>query len=92
MIDAKSYDLYLEKNLDQSIAELSHFCKQPSVAAQDWGLTECAALAAEMLKSRGFFVEIYTTGGAPVVYAKRAGRSIKHCFFIIIMTCNHPSR
>lgn len=81
MIDLKQYDAYLEMNLDQSLTELSRFCKQPSVAAQDWGLTECAALAAKMLKSRGFFVEIYATGGAPVVYAERAGRTGKTLLF-----------
>ena len=81
MIDIRKYDAYLEDNLDNSIAELSRFCKQPSVAAQDWGLTECAALTAEMLKSRGFFVEIYATGGSPVVYAERPGRSGKTLLF-----------
>ncbi len=81
MIDVNKYDAYLENNLDQSIAELSHFCEQPSVAAQNWGLVECAALTAEMLKSRGFFVEIYATGGAPVVYAARPGRSSKTLLF-----------
>jgi acetylornithine deacetylase/succinyl-diaminopimelate desuccinylase-like protein len=81
MIDLKQYDTYLESNLDKSIAELSRFCKQPSVAAQNWGLTECAALTAEMLKSRGFFVEIFATGGSPVVYAERPGRSNKTLLF-----------
>jgi acetylornithine deacetylase/succinyl-diaminopimelate desuccinylase-like protein len=81
MIDIKQYDVYLETNLDKSIAELSRFCKQPSVAAQNWGLTECAALTAEMFRSRGFFVEIYATGGSPVVYAERPGRSDKTLLF-----------
>jgi acetylornithine deacetylase/succinyl-diaminopimelate desuccinylase-like protein len=81
LIDIKQYDAYLETNLDKSIAELSRFCKQPSVAAQNWGLTECAALTAEMFRSRGFFVEIYATGGSPVVYAERPGRSNKTLLF-----------
>ena len=81
MADMKRYDSYLEENLDKSISELSRFCKQPSVAAQNWGLTECATLTAEMLKSRGFSVEILSTGGAPVVYGERQGRSNKTLLF-----------
>ena len=81
MIDMKHYDSYLQDNLDKSISELSLFCKQPSVAAQNWGLLECATIAAEMLKSRGFSVEILSTGGAPVVYGERLGRSNKTLLF-----------
>ncbi len=81
MIDMNQYDEYLEKNVDASLAELSRFCKQPSVAAQNWGLVECASLAADMLKARGFAVEIMSTGGAPVVYGERQGRSNKTLLF-----------
>lgn len=77
MIDMQPYDSYLQKNLDKSIAELSRLCKQPSVAAQNWGLVDCANLVADMLKSRGFAVDILATGGAPVVFAERNGRSQK---------------
>src|SRR5512146_290807 len=68
-------DRYLEEHLDESIAELSTLCAQPSVSAQNWGLDECAALVGEMLRKRGFKVEIVPTGGAPVVFAERAGKS-----------------
>jgi acetylornithine deacetylase/succinyl-diaminopimelate desuccinylase-like protein len=81
MIEMNQYDAYLTKNLDKSIAELSRFCQQPSVAAQNWGLTECAELTAQMLKARGFTVEINSTGGAPVVSAERSGRSNKTVLF-----------
>jgi acetylornithine deacetylase/succinyl-diaminopimelate desuccinylase-like protein len=67
-------DNYLEENLDSSISELSILCAQPSVAAQNWGLEECATLVSEMLDRRGFQVNIMPTGGAPVVFAHRAGR------------------
>jgi acetylornithine deacetylase/succinyl-diaminopimelate desuccinylase-like protein len=77
----QSYDIYLQQHLDKSIAELSRFCEQPSVAAQNWGLTECADLTAEMLKSRGFTVEVITTGGAPVVFGERKGRTNKTLLF-----------
>ncbi|HSB66493.1 MAG TPA: M20/M25/M40 family metallo-hydrolase [Anaerolineales bacterium] len=75
MIDMKRYDDYLTENMDQSIAELSRLCQQPSVAAQNWGLTECAQLVADMLAKRGFNVEIIASGGAPVVFGERQGRS-----------------
>ncbi len=41
------------------------------------GIKECAALTGELLRKRGFEVEIYPTQGAPIVYAERAGRSEK---------------
>jgi acetylornithine deacetylase/succinyl-diaminopimelate desuccinylase-like protein len=81
MIDMGKYDNYLEKNLDKSIAELSRYCQQPSVAAQNWGLTECADLTAKMLKARGFTVDVSSAGGAPVVFAERSGRSKKTLLF-----------
>ena len=61
-------DVYLEQNLDKSLAELSSLVAQPSVGAQNWGLQECAALVGEMLRARGFKVRIMETAGAPVVF------------------------
>ena len=81
MPDLTQIDQYLENHMDESIAELSRLCAQPSVAAQNWGLEECAGLVAEMLRQRGFEVEILPTGGAPVVYAERKGRSQKTLLF-----------
>lgn len=75
------FDGYLENNLDNSISELSRYCEQPSVAAQNWGLIECAELTAKMLSARGFNVEIKTTGGAPVVFAERKGLIDKTVLF-----------
>ncbi len=71
MTDETLIDQYLETHLDESIAELARLTAQPSVAAQNWGLTECANLVGEMLGRRGFAVEIHKTQGAPVVYAER---------------------
>jgi acetylornithine deacetylase/succinyl-diaminopimelate desuccinylase-like protein len=81
MVDMQRIDSYLESHLDQSIGELSRLCTQPSVSAQNWGLKECAALVAEMLKQRGFTVEIIPTGGAPVVFAERDGKSNRTLIF-----------
>jgi len=81
MDDYTAIDEYLHNHLDESIAELQRLVAQPSVAAQNWGLAECAALVAEMLQKRGFRVEIIPTGGAPVVFAERPGRSPKTLLF-----------
>jgi acetylornithine deacetylase/succinyl-diaminopimelate desuccinylase-like protein len=81
MKDMKRYEAYIRENLDKSMAELSRYCSQPSVAAQNWGLAECAALTAEMLEARGFSAEVIPTGGAPVVYGERHGRSNKTLLF-----------
>ncbi|HLE89841.1 MAG TPA: peptidase M20, partial [Anaerolineales bacterium] len=67
MSEYNKIDSYLEKNLDKSLAELSKLVAQPSVGAQNWGLKECAALVSELLKARGFDIQIMETGGAPVV-------------------------
>ena len=75
MIEYGRIDSYLESNLDQSIAELSKLVAQPSVGAQNLGMRECAALVSEMLKSRGFDVQVMDTRGAPVVYGERKGKS-----------------
>ncbi|MDO8969427.1 MAG: hypothetical protein Q7U74_01995, partial [Saprospiraceae bacterium] len=77
MNDFARYDRYLVAHLMESIDELSRLVAQPSVSAQNWGLREFAALVGEQLKQRGFAVEIDETGGAPVVFAERAGKSEK---------------
>ncbi len=77
MSEYAKIDSYLEKNLDQSLAELSRLVAQPSVGAQNLGLHECAALVGEMLERRGFDVRIMKTAGAPVVFGERRGRSDK---------------
>ena len=77
MTDYGKIDTYLESNLDQSIAELSRLVAQPSVGAQNLGMRECATLVSEMLKARGFEVQVMDTRGAPVVYGERKGRSDK---------------
>ena len=73
MNEFSQVDNYIENKLDESISELSRLCAQPSVAAQNWGLVECAQLVSEMLSRRGFDTRIMPTGGAPVVYGERKG-------------------
>jgi acetylornithine deacetylase/succinyl-diaminopimelate desuccinylase-like protein len=75
MDDFSKIDRYLDAHLEQSIIELTRLAAQPSVAAQNWGLVECARLVEEMLLERGFKVQIMDTDGAPVVYAEREGQN-----------------
>ncbi len=77
MSDYKKIDLYLDKNLDQSLEELKRYVSQPSISAQNLGLKECAQIVKEMLEKRGFKAQIMSTDGAPVVFAERKGKSDK---------------
>ncbi len=69
----QAVDQYIADHLEESIAELAEYCAQPSVAAQNLGLRECAELVQAMLEKRGFQAEITPTDGAPVVFAQRGG-------------------
>src|SRR5262245_31567396 len=68
-------DAYIEEHLEATIADLARLCAQPSVSAQRLGIDECAALVADMLRSRGFAAEIVPTTGNPVVLGDAAGAS-----------------
>lgn len=68
-------DRHLEANLESSLGELSRLVAQPSIAAQNLGMEDCAELVAEMLRARGFTTEVMPTGGPPVVFAERGGKS-----------------
>jgi len=60
--------------LGESVDELSRLLAQPSVAAQNLGIEDCAELVADALKLRGFSVSIMPTGGSPVVFGERKGQ------------------
>jgi acetylornithine deacetylase/succinyl-diaminopimelate desuccinylase-like protein len=81
MADYTKFDSYLETHLDLSIIELSRLVAQPSVGAQNLGIQECAALVAGMLRQRGFVTEEMPTGGAPIVFGVRKGKSDKTLLF-----------
>ncbi len=81
MVDYSKIDQYLQDHLPQSIAELSVFCAQPSISAQNLGLQEAAELAMQMLQKRGFSTKLWPTAGAPIVTAERSGRNPKTILF-----------
>lgn len=80
-MSASAIDAYLNEHLSESLDELARFVAQPSVGAQNLGMEECAALTAQMLRQRGFTVQVMDTGGAPVVFGERSGRSPKTILF-----------
>src|SRR3990172_6601786 len=77
MTDFAAIDRYIADHLDESLAELTRLCAQPSVSAQGLGIRECADLVASMLRRRGFAVEVIATPGHPIVYAEAEGASDK---------------
>jgi len=72
---------YIKNHLDDSIAELIRYCAVPTIAAKKQALNEGADFVANMLRPRGFLVEILPSGGAPVVFAERKGRMDKTLLF-----------
>ena len=62
---------YVNANKERFIAELRDFCRQPSVAAQNWGMREMADQVLARLQKLGARARIIPVeGGAPVVYAE----------------------
>jgi acetylornithine deacetylase/succinyl-diaminopimelate desuccinylase-like protein len=81
MTNMQKIDESIRSHLDQSLNELSRLCAQPSIAAQNEGMEECAQLVAEMLTARGFHAEILPSDGHPVVVAERDGRADRTLMF-----------
>ena len=81
MADFKTLDDTIQSNLQTSLGDLKRLCAQPSIAAQNIGMAECAELNAELLRARGFKVQIKPTKGFPVVYAERKDRADRTLLF-----------
>jgi acetylornithine deacetylase/succinyl-diaminopimelate desuccinylase-like protein len=81
MTDTAQIDCAIQDNLEHNLAELAELCAQPSIAAQNLGLEECAQLTAELLRRRGIEAEVIPTHGAPIVYGHRQGRSDRTLLF-----------
>ncbi len=81
MIDHKQLDLRIESQLEKSLIDLERLCAQPSVAAQDLGMDECAELVGELLGKRGFDIQIVPSRGQPVVFGERKGVSDRTLLF-----------
>jgi acetylornithine deacetylase/succinyl-diaminopimelate desuccinylase-like protein len=72
---------YIDQNKDEFVERLRLLCQQPSVSAQNLGLTEAAELVMRFLRETGFKVEAFSpTHGPPVVFgellSKRGGKTL----------------
>jgi len=81
MTDLNAVDKAIEGKTEQSLEELGRLCAQPSISAQGVGMQACAELVKEMLQARGFEAQIFPTGGFPIVFAERKGRSGRTLLF-----------
>jgi len=66
---------WIDAHRDAAIADLQRFCRQPSVAAQNWGMEEMAAIVVETLRQLGAETTMVTTRGYPVVVGRLVGNS-----------------
>ncbi len=81
MNDFTAVDRIISRRLEASLAELGRLCAQPSVSADGEGIRPCAEMVGDMLRARGFEVQILETSGNPVVYGERSGRSDRTLLF-----------
>ncbi|MDX1617129.1 MAG: M20/M25/M40 family metallo-hydrolase, partial [Candidatus Promineifilaceae bacterium] len=79
----QAIDAYVNNHLDDFIADLSRLCAQPSVTGNQGGLSDCAALVADILTEHGFDAELQPTDGQAVVYAQGNGASDKTLLFYL---------
>src|SRR5574341_1788939 len=67
---------YIDAHRDQFVERLQRLCRQPSIAAQNVGISETAQMVAALMTDVGVSPELYATDGAPVVYG-RCGEGAK---------------
>ena len=74
---------HIEDHLYEYLEDLKRLCRQPSVAAQNQGIQECAQLTRQMLEEIGFEARVLPTKDPryPVVYGERTGRSSRRLLF-----------
>src|SRR5262245_17059995 len=61
----------IDRDRERSIASLARYVRQPSVAAQGTGLTECAELTRALLRADGIPAELHEVpDGPPLVLAR----------------------
>jgi len=59
-----------EANQQRDRDDLFRLLRQPSISAQNTGVTECAALVQDLLTSAGLATQLLTTAGHPMIYAE----------------------
>jgi acetylornithine deacetylase/succinyl-diaminopimelate desuccinylase-like protein len=68
---------WIEEHSDLAVANLQHFCRQPSISAQNQGMREMAELVAENLRELGADTSLVPTQGFPVVVGRFAGSAAR---------------
>ncbi len=73
---------HIDAHADEYVAGLQRLVRQPSVAAQNHGMAETAALVEGLLRELGAEArQVAIRGGYPVVYGELPGRSAKTLSF-----------
>ena len=80
-MDFQRTDLYIDRNLNANIDELSELIAQPSISAKRTGLDACADVVINLLKKRRFVINKTDNNGAPIIVAERKGKSDKTLLF-----------
>ena len=69
---------YIDAHLDDAVADVVRYCRQPSVSAHGSGLEECAILTAQLLREAGITAKLLPGAGGPsIVYGHMPGASDK---------------
>jgi len=72
---------YIDEHLDETIARLQQFCRQPSIAAQGVGMEEMAALVCGTFAGAGAHADLVSTPGHPVVLGRFSGNARRRLMF-----------
>ena len=72
---------YIDSHMDETIARLQTFCRQPSIAAQGVGMAEMAKLVRTTLEKAGAGVELVPTAGYPVIVGSFSSAGAKTLMF-----------
>lgn len=72
---------YIDGQADEYVQRLQVLCRQPSIAAQNVGMEETAAMVEAMLLQLGAETKLLPSDGFPVVFGAMTGRSAKTLSF-----------
>jgi acetylornithine deacetylase/succinyl-diaminopimelate desuccinylase-like protein len=66
---------WIDAQREAAIADLQRFCRQPSVAAQQWGMAEMAEIVQAALRDLGAHTQSVATAGFPVIVGRLDGET-----------------
>lgn len=68
---------WIDGHRDTAISDLQRFCRQPSVAAQNWGMQEMAHIVTSSLQELSATTTEVATNGYPVIVGNIIGESVR---------------